>query len=142
MFSVTCLQPWSFNHLSIAVSSAPANPFPRHSGRTAIPRRCPSPSANEAPTVPATCSGEDRYQHVHALQSFSKRGLIEHCVSISFWRITDPIRLKCRRQAPQNPMLIPSFCGTDEKFSQVLHIGMPGQANLVHLIVEDLDYQK
>src|SRR5438552_18857416 len=85
--------------------------------------------------------GGRRYQHVHALQSFSKRGLIEHRVSISFWRITHPIRLKCRRLAAQNPMLIPIFRGTDEKLLLVLHIWMAGRAKLVILIVEDLDYE-
>src|SRR5438874_10096491 len=83
-----------------------------------------------------------RYQHMHALQSFSKRGLIEHGVGVGFSRVTGAIRPKCRRQAPQNPMLIPTLRGTDEKLSQVLHIGMLGWAKLVHLIVEDLDYQK
>src|SRR5207248_2396170 len=86
--------------------------------------------------------GGSRYQHVHALQSFSKRGLIEHGVGVGFSRVTGAIRLKCGRQAPQNPMLIPTLRGTDEKLSQVLHIGMLGWAKLVHLIVEDLDYQK
>src|ERR1041385_4137183 len=76
-------------------------------------------------------------QHMHLPHPFLQHLCIEHCVQKSFGAVVPPEWLKSTCQTAQNPCCVLVRCHTNGNFSQVLHIGMPGAAELVHLTLED-----